>query len=205
MAKPLILSLAGKEIPCGMERVDRSKLYGYVELEVLDEQGRRCELATLCSDGRTVVGRGGTAFGYLSPGGLWRDKSSLTPVGLHGEPITPVASTFAGAVPLAEKATIDDYLSHNIKSVYLLRPEEAADQLVAELREGVIYKFTYSYRGGLEPDTAFLLANAEGHPFLAVGKPTTLEFLGLQQAAAPEDAEPEVEEAEEDDMDFGMM
>ena len=29
--------------------------------------GRRCELATLADDGKTLVGRGGVTYAYLSP------------------------------------------------------------------------------------------------------------------------------------------
>jgi hypothetical protein len=77
--------------------------------------------------------------------------------------------------------------------------------LVDELQQGTIYRFAYSFRGGLEPDQAFLLANAEGKVFCAIGKPAKVEFLGLAQAAAAvEDEETESEE-DEGAIDFSMM
>ena len=57
MAKPLVVELHGQPLNLSLEKVERSKLYGYVETEVLDEAGERCELATL-TGGHSVVGKG---------------------------------------------------------------------------------------------------------------------------------------------------
>src|SRR5690606_23371108 len=67
VAKPLVFQFGDCDLALVMNKVDRSKLYGYKEVEVLDDQGRRCELATLAGDGRTVVGRGGTGIAQLAP------------------------------------------------------------------------------------------------------------------------------------------
>ena len=61
MAKPLVVNLGGVEFPLQMSRVERSDLYGYVEVETLDEGGARCSLATLADDGRTIIGTSGFA------------------------------------------------------------------------------------------------------------------------------------------------
>ena len=81
-----------------------------------------------------------------------------------------------------------------------------AEGLLSELRAGTIYTFAFSYRGGLDPDVGFLLANSEGAPFLAVGKKTRLQFVALPELALP-DAEADLDEEsdDEDSMDFGMM
>ena len=55
MAKPLVFQFGDVELSFQLNKVDRSKLYGYKEVEVLDEKGRRCELATIADDGRTVA------------------------------------------------------------------------------------------------------------------------------------------------------
>ena len=47
MAKPLIFSFGGSDFSFEMTKVDRAKLYGYKEIEVFDEQGEKCEMATL--------------------------------------------------------------------------------------------------------------------------------------------------------------
>src|SRR6185295_18921094 len=68
MAKPLVLSFGGMEIPCPLCKVERSDLYGFVEIETLDEQGRKCSLATLADDGKRVITSGGTAFAWQFDG-----------------------------------------------------------------------------------------------------------------------------------------
>jgi hypothetical protein len=204
MAKPLAVLHKGKSLALNLEKVDRSKLYGYVETEVLDEQSRRCELATLNGDGRTLVGRGGTALGLLSPNGLWRERSTLQALDLNGKPLTPVKSTFDAPVPLEKTATIDEYLAHNIQTVYQLTPDGDATDLVGDLRAGTIYSFPFSYRGGLEAHTGFLLLGADGHLFLAVGTAPSFQFVGLKQTAAVAEDEGDTEE-QDDSLDFGMM
>ena len=46
MAKPLVLSFGGAQISCALCKVERSDLYGFVEIETLDEKGQKCTLAT---------------------------------------------------------------------------------------------------------------------------------------------------------------
>ena len=203
MAKPLVFSFKGNEIAFSMSKVDRSKLYGFKELDVLDEQGSKCELATLAGDGHTVVGKGGTGLGYLSVDGAWCEKSALRPVNLEGSDIHPVPSSFAAPVSLSAKATTDEYLSHNVRATYVMEAEGDPDELVNELKQGAIFRFDYSFRGGLEADVGFLLMGADGNIFFAVGNPTNLEFVGLQEAAGVAD-----EDEGDDDgdlMDFGMI
>jgi hypothetical protein len=202
MAKPLVLQWGDRDLPFTLSKVDRSKLYGYKELEPLDEQGRGCELATLTADGRTVVGRGGTGFGQLSPDGTWRDKAQLRPIDVDGKEMTAVASSFSAPTKLFETATVDEYLKHNIRLVYQLTTDDEHADLSAELARGTIFKFPYSYRGGLEADAGFLLQGDDGNTFLAVGNPTNVDFIGLQQMAEF-DGETEIDESEL--MDFDMI
>lgn len=203
MAKPLVFQWGDTDLSFTLAKIDRSKLYGYKEVEVLDEDGNRCELATLADDGRTVVGRGGTGLGYVDADGAWCEKSKLKPVDLEGEEIEPVASSFSAPIKLFETVTAEGYLSHNIRLVYQLDTEDEIESLVQELRRGTIFSFPYSYRGGLEADAGFLLMGQDGHLFLAVGDPTNVEFIGLQQMAAMVAEEDEVDET--DLMDFDMI
>lgn len=203
MAKPLVFRFGQRELSLQLNKVDRARLYGFKEVEVLDEQDRRCELATLANDGRTVIGRGGTGIGYVSADGEWRDKSQLKPVDLEGNEIRPAPSSYSAPVELSTVVSIDDYLQHNIRLVYLLESDDDLADLIEEVQQGAIYKFPYSFRGGLEADAGFLLADEDGQLFMAVGNPTNVEFIGLAQVAAM--VEEEDEEEETDLMDFGMM
>ncbi|HEV3024292.1 MAG TPA: hypothetical protein VGX76_17575 [Pirellulales bacterium] len=202
MAKPLVFQFGDRDLAFTMNKVDRSKLYGYKEVEALDDLGRRCELATLTGDGRTVVGRGGTAFGQLSPDGTWRDKGQLRPIDVDGNEIQSVPSSFSAPLKLFDTATVDEYLKHNIRLVYQLSTDGERADLDAELARGTIFKFPYSYRGGLEADAGFLLQGEDGNTFLAVGNPTKVDFIGLPQVAVLEDEE-ELDETEL--MDFDMI
>jgi hypothetical protein len=203
LAKPLVFRLGERDLAFTLNKVDRSKLYGYKETEAIAEGGQRCELATLADDGCTVVGRGGTGIGQLSVDGRWCDKQQLRPVDLEGKPITPVTSSFNAPIALFETASAVDYLSHNIRLVYHIVCEDDVAELRAELKKGTIFSFPYSYRGGLVADAGFLLLGEDDDIFLAVGSPTRLEFIGLQQTAAP--IEDEADEEDEDSMDFDMI
>lgn len=204
MAKPLVVEFRGETVEFALEKVDRTKLYGYVETEVHDEAGNRCELATLAGDGHSVVGRGGAALAYLSSDGLWQTKADLKAVDVHGHVITPVKSTFDAPVALDRTATVDEYLSHNINLVYQLVPAGESAALAAELKGGAIFQFPFSYRGGLEASAGFLLQGADGNTFLCVGSPTALEFVGL---SAPAAAVPDEAAATDDDesLDFNLV
>jgi len=51
-----------------MEKVDRAELYGNKSLEVVDENGGRCRMVTLASDGHGLIGKGGTRRSvFISP------------------------------------------------------------------------------------------------------------------------------------------
>ena len=204
MAKPLVFIFAESEFAFEMTKVDRAKLYGYKEVETVDDHGEKCEMATLAEDGHTIIGRGGTGVGYLSADGQWCEKSQLQPVDLSGQPIEPVTSSFAAPIALAEPTNVDDYLSHSIRSIYWLSTESAGP-LMERLRTGAIFKFAYSFRGGLEADVAFLLCNEAGEVYMAVGSATTFDFVGLQQVAAIVDDEASQADDEGDEMDFSMI
>jgi hypothetical protein len=204
MAKPLILQHGDGRLSYELIKVDRSKLYGFKEMEVLDEHEQPCELATLASDGKTVVGRGGTAVGYLDPDGLWRDRAELTPVDLEGQEIQPVGSSFDAPIPLDRTVTVDQFLDYDIRLVYAMRGDDLPEDLAAQLRQGIIFPF--SFRGGVEADPAFLLMNHDNELFMLVGKETTITLVGLQQSSTVmEDEESAEADSDSDELDFSMI
>jgi hypothetical protein len=203
MAKPLVFQYGGRELSFALNKVDRAALYGHKEVEVRNEDGKVCELATLADDGRTVVGRGGTGLAYISADREWCDKANLKPIGLEGNEITPVGSSFGAPIPLVQKASVNDYLDHKIRLVYHLTSEDDVSQLLEDLNRGTIFSFPYSYRGGLQADAAFLLVADGGKAFMVVGNRVEMQFLGLQQVGAL--TEDEGDDDETDLMDFDMM
>ena len=216
MPKSLIFQFSDSQVALSMQKVDRSKLYGYKEIEVLDEHDNKCELATLAEDGRTVVGKGGTAMAYLTVDGEWCERNEIVPVDLEGEKIEPVKSSFSSAIELRKKVDLDEYLNHNIRLIYRMEldiqseedgaTENAAfEELLKELKEGAIYCFPYSYRGGLEADSGFLLTNHNDELFFVVGDPTDVEMVGLQQTAPSTVEDESTDDAAADLMDFDMI
>ena len=205
MAKPLTVIFEGETINLDLSKVDRDKLYGYSDVEVVDDAGKACELATLISDGHSIVGKGGTALAYLTADGFWRKKNELSAVDVEGKAIAPVKSTFDNPVTLDATATIEDYLNHNVHALYRLTPDEISDALNAKLAAGTIFSFPFCYRGGLEASAGFLLQGSDGNPFLCVGTKTNVEFLDLEHAApAVADTDEPLGE-DEDALDFSMM
>ena len=204
----LQLEHGGSEVHCGIKKVDRSKLYGYATTEILDDQGRPCKLATLANDGRTLIPSGGVALAYLSPNGLWREKSDLTAVNLNGEPIEGVTSTFKEVVSLDTECSVEDFLEHNIRMAYELSPSEDAafpSSLLKELSEGKIYTFPFSYRGGLVADSAFILQGADETIWMLVGKRTNVALVSCEQPKGVVVLDEDGEEEEEEDLDFNLF
>ena len=202
MARVLILSLDGVEYPVTIRKVDREKLYGAVEVEAFDEKGNKATLKILAADGKTLIDKGGTALATVNEKGDSIDRNELIPVTLDAEPIEQVPSSFNGPNVL-EPATIDDYLLHIVKSVYLLEPGENTDlkPLIKDVEKN-LYSFPFSYRGGNEYDIGYVIG-ADKSAFLVVGKQATYEFVKLNQAVAL-DAEEE-EEISADEIDFDLL
>lgn len=213
MAKPLIFQLGDQEYPLHLQKVDRSKLYGSKEVEALDDREQLCELATLADDGCTLIGKGGTGLGWVDADGKWREKSELSPHNVDGDEVRPVPSSFSAPIKLFDTATEEDLLDHNIRLVYSLRFDGPSDSsgaasdladLQSELARGTIFKFPYSYRGGLEADVAFMLQNESAEIMLIVGNPTEVSFLAMQSKATVPDTD-DVGDESADSVDFGMI
>lgn len=203
MARDLILSLDGQETPVKLQKLDREKLYGEVEIEAFDEKGNPASMKVLAADGKTLIDKGGTALATVNEDGESVARSELVAVDEEGREIEPVPSSF-GSPNRLKKATVDEYLSQIVKAVYLLEPSEGADLgfIRDHLSAGNIYTFPFSYRGGVEYDNAFLVER-DGSAFMVVGKAANVQYVKLNQAA-PLDA-PEETQVAEDDLDFGLL
>jgi hypothetical protein len=202
MARALVLSLDGEDFPVHMQKIDREKLYGNIEIEAFDDAGNRAYLQILDADGKTLLDTGGTALATLDELGNSVDRKKLIPITTEGEEIEPVPSSFSAPNPLYESA-IDEYLSHTIKSVYVLTPVEGSNfgPLKDALSGDAIYKFDFSYRGGIEYDTAFLVST-EKAVFMLIGNNTTLQFVKLNQPSVLEPIEEQEISGEEIEFDL---
>jgi hypothetical protein len=203
MARALVLSLDGQEFAVNMQKVDRERLYGNAEIEAFDEDGNAAFLQILDADGKTLIDTGGTSLAVLDENGNSVDRKKLIPITSEGEEVEPVPSSFS-APNLLYEATIDEYLSHTVKSVYVLTPPEGVDFSPIEdyLSGDQILKFDFSYRGGIEYDTAFLIGSGK-NVFLIIGNNTTMQFVTLNQASVLEPVEEQ--EISGEDIEFDLF
>jgi len=213
MPRKLEFTVKGKKasaFTAELHKVDRSHLYGSVRLLTTDSDDRKCVTATLASDGKTLIPKGGTALGYVNPDGEWIGRDDLNPVDLDGNEIEEVASSFDAPIDLEKKSSALELLDHNIRLTYRLDSEDGLPAaLTKELAKGTIYSFGFSYRGGVGHDPAFILADEDDNVWLMITSANDIDFVTLEQAALcarkADTDEVEGEEEEEDALDFGMM
>lgn len=201
MARKAEFSINGQSIMAELKKVDRKKIYGWSTIEVFDENGSKCKLAGL-AEGQFVMPSGSTALVTLNAKGEAVSKSTLVGVDSDGKKVEKVPSIYDEKVMLRE-ATIDEYLSTAVKSVYQLQVDENKEALLNELNNGKVYYFVFNYRADYEGDDAFLISNGPD-AFAVTGMSADLEFIGLEdneQELVPE----ETEAVEDDDMDFAMF
>jgi len=203
MAKNLVLSLDGKEFEVVLKRIDREDLYGKVEIEAFDEKGKPAVLKVLAADGKTLIEKGGTALEIVNEKGDSIERAELTPVDLDGNEIARVESSFNEPNEL-KKAEVDDYLGLVVKSTYLLDAPEGSDlrYLKDHLDGKQLYSFPFSYRGGIEHDSAYILGDAKD-AFMVVGKDGNLEYLKLNQAGVL--SSNEEQDISADDLSFDLL
>lgn len=204
MARTIEIAYRGAKVTCQIDKVDREALYGALETETHDVDGRPCRLATLASDGRTLIPSGDTAFAYMSDDGQWRERGDLVALDAAGNRLNTVASSFSAPLELDTTTTPARFLDHAIRLAYALEPVEGLlpAPLGAALGDGTIFKTDFSYRGGVSADPAFVMQGADGTVWLLIGVENDINLVGYSQPAglaAEDDAAPD------DDIDFDMM
>ncbi len=208
MARSLTFTLGKACFACTIHKVDRSKLYGSRKIETLDMDGKQCHLATLLDDGKTLVPFGGTASGYINPDGKWVCRKDITPVDFDGNKLKKVPSSFDTGMPLDERVTAEEFLDHSIRLTYALESAEGMNaEFLKEINDGTIFKTSFSYRGGVDPDPAFVMQGEDGTIWLMIGAENRVSYSKLEQAAVIEATAEKDEGAEtsSDELDFGML
>ncbi len=207
MPRSLTFSFKNTEFETPIIKVDRSKLYGSVKVETLDMDGEKCDLATLLNDGKTLVPYGGTASGYLNPEGEWVRRKKITAVDFEGNPLETVESSFDEPIELNEKVDVDTFLEHSIRLTYALpNIEGMSPVLLKSLEAGDIYTFKFSYRGGVDPDPAFIMQGSDKTIWMMIGAKNRVEYAALAQAAVvAASAEDDDENTDSGELDFGML
>ena len=200
MAKQLDIRINGRSFSVAPVKLERKKIYGWNEMRVVTPDGELCQQAGLNSDGITIIPAGNIKTGMLREDGLWMERSELIAIDAYGNKVKAIPSSFDTGIDLMEKTSVEDMLDHNLASVYQMTGDEA--MLLSSKIGDDIYKFPFSYRGGYEQNTAFIIANGP-NVFIVVGNDGGYEYIGLEQQGYLDTVEEEM--SLEDEMDFAMF
>jgi hypothetical protein len=202
MAKNLTFSINKSTYSAGITKLDRDKVYGFVEEQILDKNGNLCSSGALLDDGQTLVLTGATAMKTVTDNNAEVDKKALKTVYMDGKDAILVPSSYEGTIELV-KARMDDLFNLEVNSVYQLTWEDAdaKSSMLKELEGGNLFRFVFNYRADYEGADAILLS-AQNEIFVLTGR--LLEFEYLENKTAAPIAEVENAEQEEE-VDFGML
>lgn len=203
MARALKLSFEGAQFELSIKKLDRKKLYGYTAIDVKDEDGNKCGLATISDDGKHILPKGSVGYIYLNARNEYVPSSSMKMVDKDGKPIEKILSSFDLDEIVLKPASIQDYLQMYVKAAYQLNPEGESDLsgLLEILKKEKILYFKFNYRTDYDNDDAFLLHSGD-HVFMVIGQVSPFEYVGLEKTVTEL-----VEETDDDDddFDFGML
>ena len=200
MARILTLQHGSATFLVNPVKVERTKLYGTTGMRATTPEGKFCHIAGINGDGITVVEPGYTKTGIMTDDGLWADRSELKAVMPDGTDAPLVESSFNSEISLDTKVSENDLLAINVSSVYQLSGADTL-QLASQIGDD-IYTFRFSYCGGYEPCTAFLMV-ANGVLYIITGTNAPLEFIGIDQNAVLDNDSDE--DILDDELDFSMM
>jgi len=207
MAKNLVFSIDEKEHAFSVSKLDRKKMYGWKEQLALDSDSQPCVKAEIDESGAFIIPGGGKALGVIDDQGQWVNKKDLIATNKSdGSAAELIPSSFDHTIELGKSVSIDEFLDHNIESVYMLECEDSYQGLIDLVKKNhEVYTFTFNYRTDYEGSNAFLLESKD-RLFILTGYASAFEFLSLEQVSDVTVEEDDDEEFSlEDDLDFGMM
>ncbi len=202
MPRSLNFTVDGNNFNCELEKIDRNKLYGWVDRIAYDRDGKECYLGAISSDGMHMFGRSSFEQGYLDGRGTWLNASELKLVDADDQELSKVESSFIQEIDLTETVPIDTYLNYVIKSVYLLHADPALLARVKSNEE--LYSFPFNYYASHSPDAAFLL-ESDGALFMAIGQHCGFQYLEMQNIEEVVLEEDDEEEDGDGEIDFSMF
>ena len=205
MSKLITFNIGDKKIQASINKVDRDKVYGYIEEKITDANGNECMLGSLLDDGTTIFLSGSTALKTVDKEINEVDKKSLKTVYMDGKDAILVPSSYDQEVNL-EAATVDDLYNLEVTTVYQLAFEESSVYKtdILKLFEGdQYYRFVFNYRADYEGADAIILATATDI-FILTGRLLSFEYLENKNLnlVIEEDV---AGNTEEDNIDFGML
>ncbi|MCJ8331727.1 MAG: hypothetical protein HRT89_04665 [Lentisphaeria bacterium] len=203
MARVLAFQIDNTELSCELNKVERKKLYGWVDKKAYDRDGNPCYLGSLSKDGLYIFGKQSFDAGFVSDDGDWVEKTELQAYSVDNKEIQKVEASFKGIVDVSETVSIDEFLMYNIRSLYELSGDNSTVLLEKVKAADGIYKLSFNYVASYFPDTAFLIENDDSL-YMLIGKQSNFNFVARDDAADLNETDEESEE-EDDFMDFGMI
>jgi hypothetical protein len=200
MAKDAEFKIDGLSFKANLTKVDRDKVYGWVETQHLDSKGNLCTWATILTDGKTMVATGGTALKVLNTIGDEVSKSELVAKRIDGTDAELQKSIYEQPSELNTSYSIDDLLRLEVKSVYQLVVSEGTEVIRDALKRHEVLYLKFNYRTDYEADDAFLISQGE-HFFILTGI-----LQDFQYALPDKPAAVEIEETESSsEIDFNLF
>ena len=199
MARELILNLDKKKSSFKISKIDRKKLYGYKKRIYLDEKNKECSRANLEEETGIVFINSDISSCYLDPKGNFIEKKDLDAIDDEGKSVKKKESTLEKEVSL-KSISIEDALNLKVNSVYRLEPTKFDSELKTKLNKGVIFSFPFNYYADFKLEDGLIL-ESENSYFALIGRKHTCNWIGENSNEIPE----EIEEFEDNDLDFEMM
>ena len=199
MAREILLNLNKKKSSFVISKIDRKKLYGFKKRMFLDEKNKECSKANLEEETGIVFVNSDINSCYLDHKGNYIEKSDLEAINENGKKVKKEDSTIGKEVNL-NSITTEDALNLKVNSVYHLEPKEFDKNLKLKLDNGEVFSFPFNYYADFKLEDGIIL-KSEKEYFALIGRKTSCHWVGENSDDLPED----VEEFEDNDLDFEMM
>ncbi len=199
MAREILLNLNKKKSTFEISKIDRKKLYGFKKRLFLDDKGEECSKANLEEETGIVFVNSDISSCYLDHKGNYIEKSDLEAINENDKKVKKEDSTIGKEVNL-NSITTEDALNLKVNSVYHLEPKEFDNNLKLKLDKGEVFSFPFNYYADFKLEDGIIL-KSEKEYFALIGRKTSCHWVGENSDDLPED----VEEFEDNDLDFEMM
>ncbi len=199
MAREILLTLNKKKSSFEISKIDRKKLYGFKKRIFLDEKNKECSKANLEEETGIVFVNSDISSCYLDHKGNYIEKSNLEAINDNGKNVKKEDSTIGKEVNV-NSITTEDALNLKVNSVYHLEPKEFDEDLKSKLDKGDLFSFPFNYYADFKLEDGIIL-KTEKEYFALIGRKTSCHWVGENSDDLPED----VEEFEDNDLDFEMI
>ena len=99
-----------------------------------------------------------------------------------------------------EPTSVEEALNLKVNSVYHLEPKNFDKDLKSKLDKGEVFSFPFNYYSDFKLEDGIILKGEKDY-FALIGRKTMCNWIGEHSDELPE----EVEEFEDNDLDFEMM